>query len=229
MARRVPAAGRRPGPVVVSVGNLALGGTGKTPVVAALARIWPAAGWQGAVLTRGLRFALGRPSEGRRRDMTGRGRSPPAWPLPLLPRVAGHPGPATDSGSGLPDGNGIPNWNRAVEDGHQTAHLGRHLDVVILDAGRDAGADGPRSRPVTGPVFPSGPGGNRPRGADRAAIWLLETDQECRRWGRGPGGGHFSARDRLALRAGSTAGQLPAASGPLLSGIARPEALRKRP
>ena len=61
-ARRV---GRRPAPPpdpwIVSVGNLALGGTGKTPVVAELARDLAAAGHTGCVLTRGYGSPLAGP------------------------------------------------------------------------------------------------------------------------------------------------------------------------
>lgn len=51
---------RAPVPVV-SVGNIALGGTGKTPLVAALARTLADAGARPAILTRGYRRAAGGP------------------------------------------------------------------------------------------------------------------------------------------------------------------------
>ena len=62
MAVRV--ARRQPPPddlFLVSVGNLALGGTGKTPVTVALARDLAARGLRGAVLTRGFGSRLAGP------------------------------------------------------------------------------------------------------------------------------------------------------------------------
>ena len=55
MARRVAARAAPPEDVfVVSVGNIALGGTGKTPVTLALARDLDRRGRRGAILTRGF-------------------------------------------------------------------------------------------------------------------------------------------------------------------------------
>src|SRR5580698_3474690 len=50
--RRRLAARRLPAPVV-SVGNLTTGGSGKTPVVLALAQLMQSAGWSPIVLSRG--------------------------------------------------------------------------------------------------------------------------------------------------------------------------------
>ncbi len=62
IARRVAALRLvEPGPTIISIGNLALGGTGKTPVVAALADELAVAGWKGAVLTRGFGSSLAGP------------------------------------------------------------------------------------------------------------------------------------------------------------------------
>ena len=88
---RAGGAGGRPPPaaIVVSVGNLALGGTGKTPVVMALARDLAGPGRRGAVLTRGYGSPLARSARGRRRERTagdearlhGRGLADTAWPV----------------------------------------------------------------------------------------------------------------------------------------------------
>jgi len=59
---RHPEARRRLRRPVISVGNVAVGGSGKTPVVAALARLLLAAGERPAVLTRG--YARRRPDDG---------------------------------------------------------------------------------------------------------------------------------------------------------------------
>ena len=59
---REPARVRRLARPVVSVGNLSVGGSGKTPVVAHLARVLQQAGERPAILTRG--YGRRRPSEG---------------------------------------------------------------------------------------------------------------------------------------------------------------------
>jgi tetraacyldisaccharide 4'-kinase len=59
---RHPAARRRLAKPVISVGNLVLGGSGKTPVVAALARILQAMGERPAILSRG--YARRKPTRG---------------------------------------------------------------------------------------------------------------------------------------------------------------------
>ena len=72
------------------------------------------------------------------------------------------------------------------------------------------------SRRRPGRCCPWGPGGNRPRGAGRADIWLVETPTATAAiGGRAAGGGRFS--DALALcagRPGCRAGRGPAA-GPV--------------
>jgi tetraacyldisaccharide 4'-kinase len=60
-ARR-PAHRRKLGRPVISVGNLSVGGSGKTPVVAWIARLLQDAGHRPAILTRG--YARARPSDG---------------------------------------------------------------------------------------------------------------------------------------------------------------------
>lgn len=227
MARRV--AGRRldtGGPAIVSVGNLALGGTGKTPVVAALAGDLAAAGWRGAVLTRGFGSPLSGPLEvdpknvlaGDEARLMASVLTPHQWPVFQARRR----NRGLESLLALhPDTDIV-----IVEDGHQTAGLGRHLDIVILDAWTTGGpADDPRLHPVTGAVFPFGPWRESSRGADRAGIWLLETTHPV------PAGGangqavacfsrHLSLRE---AEDGSPAGQLGLRPA-VLSGIARPEA-----
>jgi len=59
---RHPDARRRLGRPVVSVGNVAVGGSGKTPAVACLARLLVAAGERPAVLSRGYARAI--PADG---------------------------------------------------------------------------------------------------------------------------------------------------------------------
>lgn len=230
IARRVAA--RRlvePGPTIISVGNLALGGTGKTPVVAALADALAVAGWKGAVLTRGFGSSLAGPltvaadnvlagDEARVMAAALAARDWPVVQARQRERGLDHlleTYPATEV--------------VIVEDGHQTARLGRHLDVVILD-GWAVTTVGDREvvRAVTGPVFPFGPWRESAAGADRAGIWLLETDEDPPAEGSG-GQAVATFQRRLTLRdplggsrVDSTAGQ-PA----VLSGIARPEAFEQ--
>jgi len=214
------------GPAIVSIGNLALGGTGKTPVVAALAVDLAAAGLKGAVLTRGFGSPLAGPLTvdsgnilaGDEARLMAAALSGDQWPvIQARRRTRGfelllEKYPATEV--------------VIVEDGHQTAGLGRHLDVVILDGwtvtGEGAGA---MVCAVTGPVFPFGPWRESAAGADRAGMWLLETDEDVPVQGSG---GQAVARfqRQLTLRS-PRAGQevdLSAGRPGVLSGIARPEA-----
>jgi len=224
IARRV---GRRPdppgAPLLVSVGNLALGGTGKTPVVIALALELAARGHRGAVLTRGYR-------------------SPLSGPL----AVAAENELAGDEARLLADNLAETDWtvvqartrpaglrhilaNGApavvlVEDGHQTAGVGRDLDLLILDHWQvQKTPAGPRVAPQTGPVFPFGPWRESATGAVRADIWLLETAADVPR--RGLGEVPVSTFQRTISCRGANAAGSALATPPqpaLVSGIARP-------
>ena len=230
IARRVAA--RRPPescPAIISIGNLALGGTGKTPVVAALAKDLAAVGRKGAVLTRGFGSSLAGPLTvaadnvlaGDEARVMAAALSSRGWPVIQARHRA----------------RGLEHLREAypatevvlVEDGHQTARLGRHLDVVILD-GWTVAAEGGCDKvcAVTGPVFPFGPWRESAVGADRAGIWLLETDEEMPAEGVG-GQTVASFRRRLTLRETLDGRQVdPAGSRPVvLSGIARPEAFEQ--
>jgi tetraacyldisaccharide 4'-kinase len=131
---------------VVSVGNITLGGTGKTPLVIALARELAARGWRPAVLSRGY-------GSGRRE------------PLRVEPEMAAAAvgDEALELVRGLP---GVPVWigadrvasaRRALEhgadlllldDGLQHWRLSRDCDVTVLDEQRCLG---------NGLLFPAGP------------------------------------------------------------------------
>jgi tetraacyldisaccharide 4'-kinase len=226
VSRRVAARESSPdGPFVVSVGNLALGGTGKTPVVISLARGLAKAGLTGAVLTRGYGSRL-------------------KGPLAVLPdnQLAGDE--ARLMAAALADRDWLviqaqERWrglamltekNLAsqvliLEDGHQTAGIGRDIDIVILDAWVvENGPEGPRTKPLTGPVFPFGPWRESAKGAARAQILVLETDVE--ELPRGTGGQEVvTFQRRLTLRTPEgDLWQCPAgATSGVLSGIARPE------
>lgn len=226
MARRVSRRRLRgQGPMIISVGNLALGGTGKTPVVAALATALAADGVKGAVLTRGFGSPLAGPlavhsdnvlagDEARLLSLALEGedwsvvqaRRRPAG-LDHLLRLA-------------PDVEIV-----IVEDGHQTAGLGRDLDILILDSWATVTVEGAsRISPVTGSVIPFGPWRESATGAARAGIWLLETDlpgpdqgvdgQAVVRFQR-----QLSLRDPVA----QVRVEKPGGRAALVSGIARPE------
>ncbi len=226
MARRVRGrSAPSPMPLVVSVGNLALGGTGKTPVVINLARELAGRGRAGAVLTRGFR-------------------SPLAGPLAVTPDNARAGDEARLLALALAD---IP-WqvvqarNRQaglqqimeaasapdvviLEDGHQTAGVGRHLDILILDHWTQVATPaGPRLAPATGHLFPFGPWREARGGAARADIWLVET-ADCVAPSGTSGAPVLTFTRSLALRGvNQAAGTQPDPRHPaLVSGIARPE------
>jgi tetraacyldisaccharide 4'-kinase len=220
---------RGPVPAVVSVGNLALGGTGKTPVVAALSRDLAAAGWKGAVLTRGYGSPLSGPLKveatnalaGDEARLMALSLSSVNWPvIQARRRIRG----LDFLMEKFPDTQIV-----IVEDGHQTAYLGRHLDVVILDAWTVVpGEDGPVAGAITGPVVPFGPWRESAVGADRAGIWLLETEQDVPEVGAG-GQAVAVFQRRLSLRSAGSGQEVeaPGCRPAVLSGIARPESFEK--
>jgi tetraacyldisaccharide 4'-kinase len=108
-------------PPVVSVGNLTVGGTGKTPMVALLARLAADLGARVAVATRGYKAAAGE-------------RGDEALELErLLPGVA--------ILQGKDRARAIRQWTRdhpcdlvILDDGFQYRRLHRDLDIVLVDA-----------------------------------------------------------------------------------------------
>ncbi|MBU8871995.1 MAG: tetraacyldisaccharide 4'-kinase [Gemmatimonadales bacterium] len=181
MARRVS---QRPAPpesrpFLLSIGNLALGGTGKTPVVGALAEELASRGLQGAILTRGFGSALAGP-------IVVEASNPLAGD-----EARWHAGRMEGTGWTIiqsrnrPRGLKFLGKNRPrldvvlIEDGHQTAGLARHLDLVILDQwdSKDSGKQD-SLLPLTGPVFPFGPWRESAAGANRADILLVESEQD---------------------------------------------------
>jgi tetraacyldisaccharide 4'-kinase len=226
VARRVAARWAAPAaPPVVSVGNLALGGTGKTPVVIDLVRGLAGQGFSGCVLTRGYRSPLGGPlvvtadngQAGDEARLLAACLPPAGWQvLQARHRAAGlqH----LLAGPTRPD-------VILLEDGHQTAGVRRDLDILILDHWDiRPGPEGPVVAPRTGAVFPFGPWRESAAGAARAGVWLLETASEAPRLG--PGGEVVitftrTYHCRAANAAAETAGSPQAAA--LVSGIARPE------
>jgi len=130
---------------VISVGNIAFGGTGKTPLVAALARTLLAAGGRPAILTRGYR-------RNERRPVMVRGGADAAWErvgdepallaraLPDVPivvdpdRVRGAATAVREAGA----------THLILDDGFQHWRLARDLDIVVVEAKDPFGARAPR-------------------------------------------------------------------------------------
>jgi len=151
-ARRVKrVAGHPPVPVIV-VGNLVAGGTGKTPVVIALARTLTGAGWRVAIISRGYG---GRPGS-----------------EPLLVDADTPVEQAGDEALEMARATGAPVWvarrrAKALEaaraagaqvvisdDGLQHAALPRSLEICVVDGRRGFGNGrllpaGPLRQPVT--------------------------------------------------------------------------------
>lgn len=224
---------RLPAPVV-SVGNLTVGGTGKTPVVACLVRHLQGAGRRVAVLSRGYGGAhhnVTRVSDGA--TIYAR---PPAvgeeayWLARALPGAAVYTGACRHEA-------GMAAWRDfkpdlfLLDDGFQHFQLHRDLDIVLLDAGSPFG---------NGRLLPRGPL-REPLSALAAAQVLILTRFEA--------GGHDRALadlkaafpDKMVLTAAIAAAAARQAAGgeaappealagmPLyaFAGLARPEVLAR--
>jgi len=105
---------------VVSVGNLTVGGTGKTPMVEFIARRFLARGHKVAILSRGYRATEGLNDEGR----VLQSNLPEAVLLQNPDRVASAEIAVRDHGAEV----------LVLDDGFQHRRLARDLDVVMLDA-----------------------------------------------------------------------------------------------
>jgi len=144
---------------VVSVGNLTVGGTGKTPVVACLARLWRDRGRRVAILSRGY----GGQSRGVTCISDGQHtytyKKPPEvgeepyWLARALPGVAVYTGACRFAA-------GMAAWKACkpdlflLDDGFQHFQLHRDLDLVLLDAASPFGNGyllprGPLREPLT--------------------------------------------------------------------------------
>ena len=214
---------RRAAVPVVSIGNLVVGGTGKTPVTVGLARQLRNAGWSPAIISRGYR------RRGRERLASTRfrpGAAPPApsdlgdepaWMARRLPDTAV-----------VVCADRIRAARHAVErygadlilldDGFQHRRLHRDLDLVLIDALDPFG---------NGRLLPAGPLREPPAALRRAdAVLLTRWDLcpggdalrgEVRRW-IGPDTPLFPFRQRaVGVRAGADG---PVAPLDRLAGVA---------
>lgn len=221
---------------VISVGNLAVGGTGKTPAVIWLARAMAARGHRPAVLTRGYGRRLRRPvllgPGAGKADLAAAGDEPLEMARALPDRPI------------LIDADRRASAARAVrecqadllilDDGFQHRALARDLDIVLLDADRPFG---------NGHLLPAGPLREPVAALHRAAVILLtrasmarDLDASLRRVRSAAPGAWVGLADHRAAGltamedwlAGRPSGKAPA-GGPLLAvaGIADPQRLRQ--
>lgn len=225
LAKRTRA--RRPRLPVVSVGNLALGGTGKTPLIIWLCRELSRRGLKPAVLTRGYRRSSGDSTEaflpGATPDVARAGEEA------CLILKDGHAavGVGADRVRAL-----LPLENRfhpdiiLLDDGFQHWRMHRDADVVLIDA----------LDPFRGGVLPLGRS-REPFSALRRATAIVITRtspersysgllSEIRRYN--PSAPIFRARTvaRMPETGGSSFRQVPGSSFGAFCGLGQPEAFR---
>lgn len=119
---------RAPFPVV-SVGNLSVGGSGKSPVVARLARELLAHHRRPVIVMRGYRKRAGQPSD----EEAEYAEAAPGVPVLAAPDRAGAIA-SFHAGGGRAD-------CALLDDGFQHRFVARDLDIVLVDATRDPFAD----------------------------------------------------------------------------------------
>jgi tetraacyldisaccharide 4'-kinase len=142
---------RRVGAPVVSVGNLTMGGTGKTPMVKWIARSFAEQGLRVAIVSRGY----GAAADGKNDEALELEQALPDVPHIQNPdRVAGAEGAIRHFGSQL----------ILLDDGFQHRRLARELDIVLLDASAPFGYEH---------VFPRGMLREPIAGLERAQVVCL--------------------------------------------------------
>lgn len=112
---------------MVSVGNLSLGGTGKTPCVEYVARYYRERGVQVAILSRGYGSEAGRNDEAMVLEEN----------LPDVPHLQG-PDRAAIAATAVEE---LEAELLVLDDGFQHRRLHRDLDIVLIDATRPATSD----------------------------------------------------------------------------------------
>ena len=126
---RLPGVVRRVPCRVISVGNLTVGGTGKTPMVACVARLVARAGGRPVIVSRGYRAGAGQPND-EARELAA-----------LCPDVPHLQDP--DRRAAILDWlRGNPCDVAVLDDGFQHRRLARDLDIVLVDALRPFGPGG---------------------------------------------------------------------------------------
>ena len=212
---------------VVSVGNLGLGGSGKTPVVARVAEILRDAGEPVAVLSRGYggRFrgeALVVSDGSAVLAGVAEAGDEPVMLARALPGVVVAVGPRRDAVGRLVEAR-FGRRVHVLDDGFQHLRLGRDLDLVCLDV-RDL-----EDRPM-----PAGRLRERPSAVDRADLVLLtrleaasEAEILALEKRLGPERTFRAGRRVAGWRALDGASAVPPARAFLLAAIARPERLER--
>lgn len=189
---------------VVCVGNLTLGGAGKTPVTAVVRKYFAGKELRVASLSRGY----GGSEEGPLKVDAARHSSKEVGDEPLMLAAAGEAWIAKDriAGARAMKASGVDVV--VMDDGHQNPALKKTLSIVVIDAGEPFG---------NGHVFPKGPL-REPvaRGLQRADAIVLMGDGEIPLAVRGFAGPLLRAR--LAPLAKLTPGRYVA-----FAGIGRPE------
>ena len=226
----------RAGVPVISVGNLAVGGAGKTPAAMAVAERLAAAGRTVAVLSRGYGAARKDArvvSDGRSLLLgAAEGGDEPVLLARRLPGVRVLCGPRRAELARLAVGRYGADA-LVLDDGFQHRALARDLDLVVLDASSPFG---------NGHCLPRGPNREPPSALRRAGLlWLSRVDQAdaaelegLRRLarlltGRAPVESRHAPVAVLdgQLEARDVPGSLRGARVVLLSGLARPEGFRR--
>lgn len=219
---------------VLSVGNLCIGGAGKTPVVLALGERLLRAGHRPAVLSRGYGALAEGPrvvSDGKSVLLeAGRGGDEPVLLARRLPdlRVVCGPDRAEVARIAVSDlGADV----LLLDDGFQHRRLRRDLDVVVLDASNPFG---------NGHCLPRGPNREPARALSRAGlVWLTHADrasptrlEELRATarsftGRDPVESRHAPREVLdgSLERSFGLASLSGARLGLITGVARPESV----
>lgn len=221
---------------VVSIGNVAVGGAGKTPAAIAVASRLARRGRRVAILSRGYGATRADPrvvSDGvALRLGAEEGGDEPVLLARRLPGVAVLCGPRRGALAPIATGD-LGADALVLDDGFQHRALARDLDVVVLDAANPFG---------NGRLLPAGPN-REPRSALRRAglVWLSRVDQaepaavEGLRalaraaTGRAPVESRHAPSDVLdgRLERSYGLGALRGARVVLLSGIARPGGFRR--
>jgi tetraacyldisaccharide 4'-kinase len=157
---------RRLGLPCVAVGNLVVGGSGKTPLVSWIISFFQERGLKPAVISRGYGGSVRRPERVAAEGTAGASRLYGDEPVmlarrhPEVPVVVGRDRPAAGR-------EALERWGAGVvvaDDAFQHRRLKRDLDIVVIDAGRFFG---------NGRLFPAGPLREHPRELVRAHVVLL--------------------------------------------------------
>lgn len=208
---------RLAGPVI-SVGNLSVGGSGKTPVVALVAGMLREAGHPMAVLSRGYGGSFRGDclvvSDGQKvfADASAAG-DEPVMLARSLPGIVVAVGRRRDRVGHAVEARFGPRVH-VLDDGFQHLRLGRDLDLVCASA-----------RDILDRPLPAGRLRESPSALARADLILLDADDAAlHRLAAAHGGRVLRLRRRVLGFFGPDGAERPAPARPfLLSGIARPE------